>query len=110
VIVTTHSPLVLNFLPDPVARQAVIQLFRNPLGHTKAVRLFDLPSAERRLRLLGPGEVFVDLDLHELPAEAGMLQGGAQQGGCGCPATAPPTWAPCAPARPAWTMCPARWP
>jgi hypothetical protein len=79
VIVTTHSPLVLNFLPDPVARQAVILLFRNPLGHTKAVRLFDLPSAERRLRLLGPGEVFVDLDLHELPAEAGMLQGGAQQ-------------------------------
>jgi hypothetical protein len=43
------------------------------------VRLFDLPSAERLLRLLGPGEVFVDLDLHELPAEAGMLQGGAQQ-------------------------------
>jgi hypothetical protein len=38
------------------------------------VRLFDLPSAQQRLKLLGPGEVFVDLDHSDLPAEAALLQ------------------------------------
>ncbi len=74
VIVTTHSPLILNFLPDQIAQQAVIFLYRNALGYAKAVRLFDLPSAQQRLKLLGPGEVFVDLDHSDLPAEAALLQ------------------------------------
>lgn len=70
VIVTTHSPLVMNYLPDEVAREAVLLLFRNAAGHTKVVRLFDLPSTQKKLRLLGPGEVYVDTRLDELPAEA----------------------------------------
>jgi hypothetical protein len=70
VIVTTHSPLVMNYLPDEVARAAVLLLFRNAAGHTKVVRLFDLPSTQKKLRLLGPGEVYVDTRLDELPAEA----------------------------------------
>lgn len=74
VIVTTHSPLVLNYLPDEVARKAVLLLFRNSAGHTKAVRLFDLPSTQRKLTLLGPGEVFVDTNLEALPAEAMTLE------------------------------------
>jgi len=73
VIVTTHSPLVLNYLPDDVARESVLLLFRNSAGHTKAVRLFDLPSTQNKLRLLGPGEVFVDTNLEALPAEAMAL-------------------------------------
>jgi predicted ATPase len=73
VIVTTHSPLVLNYLPDAVARESVLLLFRNSAGHTKAVRLFDLPSTRKRLTLLGPGEVFVDTNLEALPAEAMAL-------------------------------------
>jgi predicted ATPase len=73
VIVTTHSPLVLNYLSDAVARESVLLLFRNSSGHTKAVRLFDLPSTQKRLTLLGPGEVFVDTDLESLPAEAMAL-------------------------------------
>jgi len=74
VIVTTHSPLVLNYLPDEVAREAVLLLFRNSAGHTKAVRLFDLPSTQKKLTLLGPGEVFVDTNLEALPAEAMALE------------------------------------
>lgn len=73
VIVTTHSPLVLNYLPDEVAREAVLLLFRNAAGHTKVVRLFDLPSTQKKLSLLGPGEVFVDTHLEALPAEAMAL-------------------------------------
>lgn len=70
VIVTTHSPMILNYLPDDVAREAVVLLYRNAEGHTKAVRLFDLPSTQEKLRLLGPGEVFVHTRLEDLPAEA----------------------------------------
>jgi predicted ATPase len=73
VIVTTHSPLVLNYLPDEVAKASVLLLYRNNAGHTKAVRLFDLPSTQKKLTLLGPGEVFVDTNLEALPAEAMAL-------------------------------------
>jgi predicted ATPase len=55
VIVTTHSPLVLNYLPDEVAKEAVLLLYRNNAGHTKVARLFDLPSTQKKLALLGPG-------------------------------------------------------
>jgi len=77
VLVSTHSPLILNYLPDDVARQSVVLLYRNPLGHTKAARLFDLPSTRRKLALLGPGEVYVDTRLEELPAEALALEAAA---------------------------------
>lgn len=73
VVVTTHSPMILNYLPDEIAQRAVILLYRNKLGHTQSVRLFDLPSARRRLALLGPGEAYVDTDLEALPAEAEAL-------------------------------------
>lgn len=74
VIVTTHSPLVLNYLPDEVAKEAVLLLYRNNAGHTKVARLFDLPSTQKKLALLGPGEVFVDTNLEALPAEAMLLE------------------------------------
>ena len=73
VIVTTHSPLVLNYLPDEVAKESVLLVYRNNAGHTKVARLFDLPSTQRKLSLLGPGEVFVDTNLEALPAEAMLL-------------------------------------
>lgn len=73
IIATTHSPMVLNYLPDDVARTGVILLYRTPQGHTRAVRFFDLPSAQRKLTLLGPGEVFVDCNLETLSVEAEQL-------------------------------------
>ena len=48
----------------------MLLLYRNGAGHTKVVRLFDLPSTQKKLALLGPGEVFVDTNLEALPAEA----------------------------------------
>jgi predicted ATPase len=74
IVVTTHSPMILNWLPDDVAREAVILLYRTANGSTKAVRMFDLPAAATRLGVLGPGEVFVDVDLEELAAEAEKLE------------------------------------
>lgn len=74
IIVTTHSPMILNYLPDEVAREAVILLYRQGDGATKAVRYFDLPETMEKLDLLGPGEIFVDTDLSILAKQAQAMQ------------------------------------
>ena len=66
VIVTTHSPVILNFLEDQVARESVVLLYKTTDGRTRSVRYFDLPETGYKLRALGPGEVFVDTDLTQL--------------------------------------------
>jgi predicted ATPase len=68
VIVTTHSPMILNYIPDEVARKAVILLYKPADGRTRCVRFFDLPETQLKLRALGPGEVFVDTKLGDLVA------------------------------------------
>ena len=60
VMITTHSPLILNYLPDDVARQSVFLLSKDENGHTKASRFFDLPGMAEKLALMGPGEVMND--------------------------------------------------
>lgn len=66
VIVTTHSPVILNFLEDDVAREGVILLFKTPDGRTHCRRYFDVPENARKLRALGPGEVFLDTSIEAL--------------------------------------------
>ncbi len=66
VLVTTHSPMILNYLPDEVAREAVRMLYRNAQGYTRSVPFFSLPETDEKLGVLGAGEVFVDTDLIEL--------------------------------------------
>jgi predicted ATPase len=68
VIVTTHSPMILNYIPDEVAREAVILIYKPTDGRTQCVRFFDLPETQLKLRALGPGEVFVDTKLDDLVA------------------------------------------
>jgi predicted ATPase len=74
VFVTTHNPLLLNYLPDEVAQEAVIFLYRTPAGLTRAARLFDLPRMAHKLGLLGPGEVYADTDLVTLQHEADQMR------------------------------------
>ena len=75
IVVTSHSPMILNYLPDDVARKAVMLLYRTEQGMTRAARFFDLPEPARKLALLGPGEVFVDTDLSGAAQEAERLRG-----------------------------------
>lgn len=74
VVVTTHSPLILNFIPDEVALDAVLLLYKDVNGRTRCQRFFDIPNMRERLAALGPGEVLVDTNLtdlvHELAKEA----------------------------------------
>ncbi len=66
VVVTTHSPLILNFLEDAVAKEAVVLLYKTEDGSTRACRYFDQPETRDKLRALGPGEVFADTDLRKM--------------------------------------------
>ncbi|MBI2748450.1 MAG: ATP-binding protein [Burkholderiales bacterium] len=68
-LVTTHSPLILNFLDDEVARQAVQFIYKAPLGETRIRPFFEIPRINDKLRTMGPGDAFVDTDLRQLTEE-----------------------------------------
>lgn len=73
VLVTTHSPMILNFLEDEVALDAVIYLYKNQQGFTRSIKFFDIPSMAKKLQFMGVGEVFVDTDLTLLYQEIESL-------------------------------------
>lgn len=66
VIVTTHSPMILNYLEDTVARKSVHLLYRDNAGWARSTRFFDIPEVGAKLEALGPGEVFADTNLTKL--------------------------------------------
>lgn len=74
IIVTTHSPMVLNYLEDEVARQSVIFLYKRPDGITRAVRFFEIPSAAEKLRCLAAGDAMLDLFLADMASEAEQMR------------------------------------
>lgn len=49
VLVTTHSPMILNYLSDEVARSGVIYLYKNQEGLTKSIQFFSIPSIAEKL-------------------------------------------------------------
>ncbi|UQO35520.1 AAA family ATPase [Burkholderia cepacia] len=73
VIVTSHSPLILNYLSDETARKAVTFVYRSWDGSSKARRFFSLPQVKDKLDFMGPGEAFVDTNLTALTAECVRL-------------------------------------
>lgn len=72
-LVTTHSPLVLNYLEDEVARKSVVLIYKRQDGVTRAVRFFDVPMAADRLECLSPGESMLDLPLQRVAEMAEQL-------------------------------------
>lgn len=69
VIVTTHSPMVLNYLDDDVAKNGVFLVYRTRSGYTRCGRFFNSSQAKEKLSLLGPGEVLIDTALDEVAQE-----------------------------------------
>ena len=66
VLITTHSPMVLNYLEDDVAIAGVIYIYKAKNGATQAIRLFDIPSMREKLTVMGAGEVYEDTLLTQL--------------------------------------------
>ena len=73
-VVTTHSPLLLNYLPDDVAREAVQWIYKTPEGETRIRKFFDIPRIAEKLDAMGPGDAFVDTDLKLLTQECIELE------------------------------------
>jgi predicted ATPase len=69
IIVTTHSPMILNYLEDDVARKSVQYIYKNAGGLTRARRFFEIPNIGKKLEFMGAGEAFVDTDLVQLTEE-----------------------------------------
>jgi len=69
-LVTTHSPVVLNYLPEDLARKSVTLIYKRADGITRAIKLFDIPMIEKKLEFLAPGEAVIDLPHSALAEEA----------------------------------------
>lgn len=65
VIVTTHSPLVLNYLDDEIAIDSTVLVYRMNDGYTRSKHFFELSEAKERLQHMSPGEVFLDVDIED---------------------------------------------
>ncbi|MFO7886546.1 MAG: AAA family ATPase [Desulfobacteraceae bacterium] len=74
ITVTTHSPMILNYIEDEVAIKGVVYLYKDKNGKTQAVRLFDIPSLYKKLTVMGPGEVYEDTLLSQLDDEIMILK------------------------------------
>lgn len=68
VIVTTHSALVLNYIPDDIAKDAVVLLYRDQNGFTHAQKFFSIPDLKEQLEFMGPGQIMSQTDLIALAA------------------------------------------
>jgi predicted ATPase len=69
VLITTHSPMVLNYLEDEIAIEGVIYIYKAKNGATQAIRFFDIPSMREKLTVMGAGEVYEDTLLTQLNEE-----------------------------------------
>ena len=73
IVVTTHSPLFLNYLDDDLARESVHYFYKTPEGFTRCRKFFSLPSTSKKLGTLGPGEAIADTNLYRLNEEIEKL-------------------------------------
>ncbi len=66
IIVTTHSPMILNYIDDEVAKETVKYIYKTKEGLTQSIPFFEIPSMAEKLEYMGAGEVYVDTNLEEL--------------------------------------------
>jgi len=77
VIVTTHSALVVNFLPDDVARQSVVLFYKNASKQTQAKRFFDIPEMRDLLPVLPSGQIMSQTNLIDLSQKLAGCEAGS---------------------------------
>ena len=65
-LVTTHSPLVLNYLPDDIAKDAVNYVYKSSDGDTQYKRFFEISRTKEKLEFMGVGDAVLDTNLIEL--------------------------------------------
>ncbi len=74
VMVTTHSPMILNYIDDEVAKKSVQYIYKTKEGLTKSIPFFTIPSMAEKLEMMGAGSAYVDTNLEELIEEIEEVQ------------------------------------
>lgn len=65
-LITTHSPLVLNYLPDDIAIKSVNYIYKNSDGSTNHKYFFEIDYIKEKLEVMGVGDAVLDTNLIEL--------------------------------------------
>ncbi len=73
ILVTTHSPMILNYIDDIIAIKAVQLIYKTNNGYTQVIPFFSIPSIRKKLKVMGPGEAFIDTDLIQVHKEIQSL-------------------------------------
>lgn len=74
VMITTHSPMILNYIDDETAIKSVNYIYKTEEGFTKSIPFFSIPSMKEKLELMGTGEVYVDTNLSNLHEDIKLIE------------------------------------
>lgn len=74
VMITTHSPMILNYIDDETAIKSVNYIYKTEEGFTKSIPFFSIPSMKEKLELMGAGEVYVDTNLSNLHEDIKLIE------------------------------------
>ena len=74
IIVTTHSPMILNYIDDEIAKDSVKYIYKTKEGLTQSIPFFEIPSMAEKLEMMGAGSAYVDTDLEALVDEIEEVQ------------------------------------
>jgi predicted ATPase len=69
IVATTHSPEVLQYIPEDSIMDSIKFVFRKDDGSTGIKDFFSSKEAKDKLNMLGAGEVYLDMDLNALEQE-----------------------------------------
>lgn len=66
IMITTHNPVIINYMQNPVAIESTLLVYKESDGTTGITRFFEIPEVRERLDYLSPGEVFLDVNIDEV--------------------------------------------
>lgn len=74
VLITTHSPMILNYIDDETAQKSIKYIYKTKEGLTKVINFFEIPSMLKKLSVMGAGEVYADTNLTMLYDEIAFIE------------------------------------
>jgi len=74
VMITTHSPMILNYVDDEIAKESVQYIYKTKEGLTQSIPFFEIPSMAEKLEMMGAGSAYVDTNLEDLVEEIEEVQ------------------------------------
>lgn len=66
IIITTHNPVIINYMQDDIAIESTLLIYRKQDGTTGIRPFFEIPEVRERLSYLSPGEAFLDVDIDNI--------------------------------------------